>query len=90
MCNFPSGVTSNDDALIEIMSEKYEDLIDHSFIDDLTGYYDGVFDESDGYIDNPNTIKMILSTGNELFIEFHPGDTIYYFGQEELGCTGPE
>ena len=90
MCNFPSGVTSNDDALIEIMSEKYEDLIDHNFIDDLTGYYDGVFDESDGYIDNPNTIKMILSTGNELFIELHPGDTIYYLGQEELGCTGPE
>lgn len=90
MCNFPEGLTSDEDALSEFMFERYEEIIDESWIDEITGYYDSVFDESDGYIDDPNTIKLTLSTGDEFFIELHPGDFIYYMGDTELGCTGPE
>ena len=31
-----------------------------------------------------------MSTSNSLFIEFHPGDTIYFIDDNEIGCTGPE
>ena len=90
MCNFPAGVSPDDDAMGDIMYENYEDVIDKDYIDKLTGYYDGIFDESDGYLDSPKTIKLILSTKEELFVEFHAGDTVYYLGESKLGCTGPE
>jgi len=55
----------------------------------LTQYYDGVFDEYDGYVECPNAIRLDLN-GNTYEVEFHPGDTVYYLNGEQLGCTGPE
>lgn len=86
---FPIGLTENEDALCEITEENYGEAIDIDMIDDLTGYYEGVLEKSDGYIDNPKTIKLELAEGNTLFIEFHPGDTLYYLNEDFLGCTGP-
>lgn len=31
-----------------------------------------------------------MATNEKLYIEFHPGDTIYFVDNEEIGCTGPE
>lgn len=87
-CNFPKGFDETTNIHIpEIMSENYN--ADMQWVDDFTGYYDGVMDESDGYIGDPKKLKVELSTGNKLYIEFHPGDTIYFIDDDEIGCTGP-
>ena len=55
----------------------------------FTGWYDGVLDESDGYLDDPAFLEAPLTQGRTLKIEFHPGDTLYYVDGEEIGSTGP-
>lgn len=89
MNNFPEGIDIlNDCSIAEIIAENCK--IDKTWIDDLTGYYERVFDENDGYVENPKTIKLRLSTGALLFVEFHPGDTLYYIDRDVVGCTGPD
>ena len=48
----------------------------------------GVFDENDGYVDTPKAVAIKLSNGDEFCVEFHPGDTIYYINDIQIGCTG--
>ncbi len=55
----------------------------------FTGWYDGVLDECDGYLDDPAFLEVPLTRGRTLKIEFHPGDTLYYIDGEEIGSTGP-
>ncbi len=89
MNNFPESLDElSDKTVMEIINENY--FIDKEWIDEFTGYYKEVFNENDGYIENPNTLEIILSTNDILYIEFHPGDTIYYINDIEIGCTGPE
>ena len=88
MMNFPEGTASSGDhSLFEMMQE--DRTVDETWADDLTGYYEGVLDESDGYIEDPKAIMIRLSTGDHFYIEFHPGDTLYYINDNEIGCTGP-
>ncbi len=88
MNNFPEGIDdSNECSLMELIQETC--ILDKEWIDKLTGYYDGVFDENDGYIDTPKAVVISLSNGDELCVEFHPGDTIYYINGNQIGCTGP-
>lgn len=87
--NFPNGyVEETDESLSEFIEYRYD--IDMEWPNNFTGYYEGVLDSSDGYVENPTTLKIELSTKNTLFIEFHPGDTIYFIDDDEIGCTGPE
>ena len=87
MSNFPAGIDVDEDvSLSELLSAS---PIDKGFINQLTQYYDGVFDDYDGYVENPNAIRLDLN-GNVYEVEFHPGDTVYYLNNEQLGCTGPE
>ncbi|MDE6674222.1 MAG: immunity protein 19, partial [Acetatifactor sp.] len=46
-------------------------------------------DESDGYLDNPTTLEEELLPDKILKIEFHPGDTLYFINDEQIGSTGP-
>lgn len=89
MTNFPEGINdATDCSIAEIIEENCE--LDKVWIDNLTGYYDGVLDESDGYIKEPKTIMLSLTTYDCFFVEFHPGDTLYFLNDQMLGCTGPE
>lgn len=88
MTNFPEGIDdTNDYSLSDMIQEKC--ILDEEWIDGWIGYYDGVFDENDGYVDTPNTVKLKLATRDVFSLEFHPGDTIYYINDEVIGCTGP-
>lgn len=89
MNNFPEGIdVSNDCSMARMIAENC--VIDKVWVDKLTGYYEGVFDESDGYIENPKTVEICLFSGTLFFVEFHPGDTLYYADREMIGCTGPD
>ncbi|TGK07899.1 hypothetical protein EHO59_07340 [Leptospira semungkisensis] len=59
------------------------------WINDFTGSYEGVMDESDGYLDNPNFLEIEIKKSIKLKIEFHPGDTLYFIDGFKIGCTGP-
>lgn len=63
--------------------------VDAEWTDDFTQYYEGVLQESDGYLEHPTTFLADLSPTEHLKIEFHPGDTIFYINDKEIGCTGP-
>ncbi len=63
--------------------------VDTKWSDEFTGYYDGILDETDGYLDEPTTLLASIGNSDILKIEFHPGDTIFYINEIELGCTGP-
>ena len=88
MGNFPlSCYNDAEGTLSELIYDRYG--YNRQWIHEFNGYYDGIFDECDGYLDDPTTLKLELSTGEKLYIEFHPGDTIFFIDDDEIGCTGP-
>ena len=85
--SFPTALEEETDmSLTELMIE--DGMCDTSWWDKFTKYYDGVLEESDGYIDEPETIICELVPTQILKIEFHPGDTVYYINDKQLACTG--
>lgn len=88
MGHFPhSHYNDDEDDLNYFISDNYG--YNGQWWDDFSGYYDGIFDECDGYLDDPTTLELELSSGEKLYIEFHPGDTIYFIDNDEIGCIGP-
>lgn len=88
MGGFPESLDrETDQTLSEIISSLYD--YNRQWADNFTGYYDGIFDEGDGYIDDPTTLEIELSTREKLYIEFHPEDMLYFIDNEKIGCTGP-
>lgn len=55
----------------------------------FTKYEDGVMEESDGYLEDPEALVCDLPPAQTLKIEFHPGDTVYYINDKRIACTGP-
>lgn len=88
MNNFPEGINNKTDCtLSELIQENFD--IENSWVNQLTGYYDKVFEESDGYIENPKAVELKLSEKQKFSVEFHPGDTLYYLDEIQIGSTGP-
>jgi hypothetical protein len=60
----------------------------------FTGWYPGIFDQSDGWVDDPATVSF-RANGVELLTQFYPGDTVYLLkgiDQQEavmFGIRGP-
>ena len=86
---FPEGIDEETDmSMYDLIEEEYS--FDTEWYDNFTNFYDGVFEENDGYVDDPNAIMIELNNHNELIIEFHPGDVIFFMNDSQIGCTGPE
>lgn len=87
--SFPTALDeSTDMSLTELIEEH--GLSNINWWSNFTKYYDGVLEETDGYIDEPETFIYDLTSTRTLKIEFHPGDTIYYINDKEIACTGGE
>lgn len=84
--SYPNGYDEELDMSVE---EIVGELADPDWWDEFTGYYDGVFEECDGYLDEPRTMEFELAADQKLTIEFHPGDIVYYINGEVLGSIGP-
>ena len=88
-CCYPSGYDeSNDISVSELMEELCTEEVGNWW-EQFIGYYEGVLDESDGYLDNPTTLEEELLPDKILKIEFHPGDILYFINDEQIGSTGP-
>lgn len=87
--SFPTALDEKSDmSLSEMIEEK--NLADINWWNKFTKYYDGVLDEADGYVDDPETVVCELDAAHTLKIEFHPGDTVYYVNDKQIACTGGE
>ncbi|MDP4147360.1 MAG: Imm19 family immunity protein [Bacillota bacterium] len=89
---YPNGYNEEADVSVgEIIEQIFDIDINKTsnWVNNFTGYYEGVMDESDGYLKNPNILAINLAQDIVFKIEFHPGDTIYYFNDIQIGCTGP-
>ena len=85
-CGFSQGYDEKTDTPIsEFLNENYEEYFDMEWSDKFTGYYDGIIDDSDGYVDMPKRLKIDLSTGNKFYIDFHPCDVFYYIDNGYIG-----
>ncbi len=87
--SFPTALDEETDMSLSEIIEK-NSLGDIEWWDYFTGYYDGILEESDGYIDNPKTLTYNLTSTQILKIEFHPCDIVYYINNNQIGCTGGE
>lgn len=88
-CSYPNSYDEEEDTSVsELMYELYTEEIE-SWWNKFTGYYDGVMDESDGYLDDPTTLEALLMSDKVLKIEFHPGDIFYFVNEKQIGSTGP-
>ena len=88
-CSYPNGYdeerdTSVTDIMLAWCTQETED-----WWKKFTGCCPGVFDDRDGYADDPATLEAPVGNGKMLKIEFHPGDTLYYINGREIGSTGP-
>lgn len=55
----------------------------HPWWNDLSGYYDGIFDESDGDLERPKTIAVPFEGGRQMDIEIHAGSLRYLMAGRE-------
>lgn len=87
LSNFPESYNEElDSNLLHIIVDNY--AVSKDWVEKFTQEYDGVFDEYDGYVEEPNTLAFAVSDNNKIFIEYHPGDTVYYINDTQIGCTG--
>lgn len=85
--SFPTAWEEETDmSLTELIEDNEKSDID--WWSDFTKYYDGVLEESDGYLDEPETLTCELTPAQTLKIEFHPADTVYYINDKQIACTG--
>jgi len=87
--NFPNAYIDDEDLSLDEILDPYEPVDELEWTNTFTQYYDGVFDETDGYLDTPTVLETKISSDKTLKIEFHPGDTLYYINEVEIGSTGP-
>lgn len=88
MSSFPESYSIEKDiSLMEYIQLNYD--IDINIVHSFTNFYEGVFDINDGYVDDPKAVIISLDNDNELYVEFHPGDTLYILNDEIFGSTGP-
>lgn len=87
--SFPTALDEETDmSLSEIIEENK--MSDINWWNKFTKYYDGVLEETDGYIDEPEMLICNLTNTQTLKIEFHPGNTVYYVNNKQIACTGGE
>lgn len=85
--SFPTALEEETDmSLTDLMKDN--EMPDVNWWRNFTKYYDGVLEESDGYLDEPETLICELTPAQTLKIEFHPADTVYYINDKQIACTG--
>lgn len=87
--SFPTALDEETDSSLAEMIEEAE-AADSTWWGNFTKYYDGVLEETDGYIEEPETLICHLTDAQILKIEFHPGDTVYYINDRQIANTGGE
>ena len=78
------------DMSISDMGEGILQAGDLEYWNEFTGWYEGVIDECDGYLDEPTYLEVYIGTMNKtLKIELHPGGAYYYLDGIAIGNIGP-
>lgn len=86
--SYPNSYNESTGFSVSDIIEENEN-VEISWWDTFTGYYNGILEESDGYLENPTTFIASIGTNEILKIEFHPGDIVYYINNKKIGSIGP-
>lgn len=90
LCGYGEFYCEELDMSVMDMEEEINQDGDLEYWNEFTGWYEGIFEESDGYLDEPTYLETYIDAMNKtLKIEFHPGETVYFLDGEEIGCIGP-
>lgn len=84
--SYPNGYDEEQDLSVSDITSEFVDM---DWWDDFTGYDEVVFEENDGYLDEPVTIVTNMDSSREITVVFHPGDILYFVNGENVGSTGP-
>ena len=71
----PLARVLDSDLIAAVIRLEEEDVV--ALWDELSGSYEGVVDESDGYIEHPKTLRVPFEARRQLELQFHPGTLIY-------------
>ena len=71
-------------AFCSLLEVNERDALD--WHNEFTGWYPGIFDESDGCIEDPAQVQVALANNVQLRVEFHPGDQYWFL----RGADGAE
>lgn len=88
--SFPTALDEEKDLSLSEMIIEQTETADINWWHKFTRYYDGVLNEADGYVDDPEMVTYNLTPAQTLKIEFHPGDTLYFVNDKQIACTGGE
>ncbi len=86
--SFPNAMDEElDISLADFIYENYDCISAQKWVDSFVQFSEDILNENDGYVDDPNTIDLLLNKNN-FRIEFHPYATVYIFNNEKIGVTG--
>jgi hypothetical protein len=69
MNGFPEGLDKDKDmSIYDVIEENYS--FDMDWFNKFTNYYDGIFEENDGYVDNPNAIIISYSDEDLIYMQY--------------------
>lgn len=88
-CSYPNAYDEEEEVSASELMQEILTEESGRWWEQFTGYYDGILEENDGYLDEPTTLEVMLAQDKRMKIEFHPGDTLYYINGEKIGSTGP-
>lgn len=88
LSSYPNAYHEQEDNHLLDLAEEIAIEEDLEYWNQLTGWYGGMLDERDGYIDKPSYLEIGMGENNDLRIEFYPGDILYFINGEEIGNTG--
>ena len=88
-CSYPNAYDEEEDVSVSDLMQEILTEESGRWWEQLTGYYDGILEENDGYLDEPASLEVMLTRDKCMKIEFHPGDILYYINGEKIGSTGP-
>lgn len=88
LSSYPCAYSDELDLSLNDLADKISDSGDLKWWNEFTGWYDGILEECDGYLDEPAYVEADF-LGDKLKVEFHPGDICFYLNGTEIGSTGP-
>lgn len=78
---------TKDIGLTEFIYENYDLDAAGAWIDEFVQYHESIMQDNDGYTENPTAI-VIAKDRDTYTVQYHPGDTLYFKGDDVIASTG--
>lgn len=85
---FPLAYDETEDInLAEFICENYDLDAAGKWVNKFVQYNESIMQYNDGYAENPTAV--VIAQNKDIYtIQYHPGDTLYFKGIDEIASTG--